>query len=252
MRPVLKTTMIRDGATMTHLGPVRRRSALVLLAVSLCLGPQARAGTIPLYNTGIDSGGIPLDGGSIDPHWTIVDGPGITSPADAFVASSPSGSYAENPASGWIWVNPDGSGATGVPYTFGLTFDLTGIDAATATISGSWGVDNNGSIDLNGSPAVGDGELSLSGGGVNNFAVLHDFSITGGFVAGINTLEFLAEDDGNPGALNVTNLVLTVSPSAVPEPSGAILALIAVGAVGVTVRRRIHPGSRVFRRRMVR
>jgi hypothetical protein len=248
---VLKTAIIRDGATMTHLGSMRCLSALVLVALSVCHGSQARAGTVPLYNTGVDSGGVPLDGGSIDPHWSIVDGPGIIPPTDAFVLSNPPGSYAESPASGWIWVNPEGSGATGVPYTFRLSFDLTGFDAATATISGSWGVDNNGSIDLNGSAAVGAGELSLSGGDVYNFTAFHDFSITGGFVAGINTLDFLAEDDGNPGALNVTNLVLTASTSAVPEPGSAVLAFIAVGVLGVTFHQRIHPGWRVLRRRIV-
>ena len=33
--------------------------------------------------------GAPLVGGSIDPHWEITAGPGITSPASAFVVTNP-------------------------------------------------------------------------------------------------------------------------------------------------------------------
>ena len=67
-------------------------------------------------------------------------------------------------------MNADGSGGIGSPYSFELTFSLTGLQASTAVLSGMWGVDNNGSIDLNGSAATGTGGISLTGGTEENFA----------------------------------------------------------------------------------
>jgi PEP-CTERM motif len=212
--------------------------ALALLSCPLLVGSQAKAGSIALFNTGVDVTGAPLPGGSPDPHWSIVAGPGITGPTAPFVVDNQSvgGYYAQSSDSRWIGVNADGSDETAVSYTFRVTFDLTGFDPTTAVISGSWGVDNNGSIELNAAPAIGTGELTLGGGVVANFDIFHDFTITGGFVAGINTLDILAEDDANPGALNVTNLV--ISTSAVPEPASLILIGSGiVGAAGYRYRR---------------
>lgn len=174
-----------------------------------------------------------MGGGSLDPHWSIVAGPGITNPMPAVVLNNQlAGIYAQSLDSRWIWTNASGVAGIGSPFTFRLTFDLTGFDSATATISGSWGVDNDGSILLNGSTPVGSGALTLDGGVVlDNFESFHSFQITGGFVSGINTLDFLATDLGQVGGLNVNSLVGTVS--AVPEPS--TLAMVLIGAVAVAV-----------------
>ena len=64
------------------------------------------------------------------------------------------------------------------------TFDVTGYEANTASLSGLWGVDNDGDIFLNG---VSTG-ITLLGSNTANFNVLHNFSVGSGFVAGINTL----------------------------------------------------------------
>jgi hypothetical protein len=226
----------------------RRITQRILVFVVLGLAGRASAGTIPLFSTGVDSSGAPLVGGSIDPHWVITAGPGITSPAPAFVLTNPVGVYAMSPSSSWIWVNANGIGGIGSPYSFELTFSLTGLQASTAVLSGMWGVDNNGSIDLNGSAATGTGGISLTGGIEENFAVFHSFTITGGFVAGINTLDFQAEDDANPGALNVNNLILTATSGSVPEPSSLLMGSISLGLAGVLVamkrlRRRVHRQS---------
>ena len=226
----------------------RRITQRILVFVVLGLAGRASAGTIPLFSTGVDSSGAPLVGGSIDPHWVITAGPGITSPAPAFVLTNPVGFYAMSPSSSWIWVNANGIGGIGSPYSFELTFSLTGLQASTAVLSGMWGVDNNGSIDLNGSAATGTGGISLTGGIEENFAVFLSFTITGGFVAGINTLDFQAEDDANPGALNVNNLILTATSGSVPEPSSLLMGSISLGLTGVLVamkrlRRRVHRQS---------
>lgn len=222
-----------------RLKPVLPLFALLFLAISVCFEPQVRADTISLFNTGVDTGGTPLAGGSVDPHWSIVAGPGITSPADAFVVNDQSGlgAYAQSSASHWIWVNADGSDVVGSTYTFRLTFDLTGLNPATASISGSWAVDNFGSINLNGSPAIGSGVLSLSDSSGDNFQFFHDFTITGGFVAGINTLDFLAVDTGEPGAVNVTNLT-GAGTSAVPESGTLVLFGMGIACLAARVGRR--------------
>jgi hypothetical protein len=217
------------------------RRILVLVFVLLGLAGRVSAGSIPLFSTGVNTTGTPLAGGSIDPHWAITAGPGITSPASAFVVTNPAGSYAMSPGSSWIWVNADGSGGTGSSYSVELTFSLTRSQASTASLSGMWGVDNNGSIDLNGSAATGTGALSLTGGTENNFDLFHSFTITGGFVAGVNKVDFLAEDDENPGALNVNNLILTATSGTVPEPSSLLMAGIGLGlACGFVAMKRLR------------
>ena len=209
---------------------------LVLLALA---GPS-RADLIPIFNTGVDATGAPLPGGSADPHWSIVAGPGITSPTSGVVISSPNGLYAVSADSRWIWVNADSSGATGSPYPFRLTFDLTGLNRSTATISGAWGVDNEGVIQLNGATPTGTGALSLTDfNDEGNFDGLNRFSITGGFVAGVNTLDFLATDNDNPGALNVSALTGTATAGAVPVPASFLmLGAGAIVAWGCARRRR--------------
>jgi hypothetical protein len=213
------------------------RRTLFLVFTLLGLASRASAGTISLFSTGVDASGNPLPGGSSDPHWTITSGPSITSPTPAIVIADPPGTYAESPTSSWIWVNASGDGGINSPYTFALTFTLTATEVNTATISGLWGVDNDGSILLNGSAAAGTGALSLGGDGIN-FTQFSSFTITGGFVAGVNTLEFQAIDTGNPGALNVNGLVLTTS--AVPEPSSLVMGVIGLGLAGgfVAMKRR--------------
>jgi hypothetical protein len=212
------------------------RAVLFTVVQFVCLGGRADAGAISLFNTGVDSSGVPLAGGSDDPHWTIISGPGITSPAPAVVVSNPPGLYAQNSDSRWIWVNASGDAGVNSPYTIRETFNLTGENPSTAMISGSWGVDNNGMILLNGSTPIGAGTLALFDSDTNNFGSFHSFTITEGFVAGVNTLDFVVTDTGNPGALNVNSLVGTVTAS-VPEPSAIMLML--VGGTFVLAYRRV-------------
>jgi hypothetical protein len=215
-------------------------SGLVILASA----SSATAASIALPSTGVNGLGVVLAQGSIDPHWSIVAGPAvpvIPFPVSGIVVSDANisgGGYAVSSESQWIWPYETGNAATTDPYTFRLTFDLTGYDVGLASLAGFWGTDNNGSIRMNGVDAVGSGELSLSGGGLENFQSFHAFLITSGFVAGVNTLDFLVVDDENPGGLNVFDLnVMDLEAAAVPEPSS--LALSAIGlAIGVQLLRR--------------
>ena len=171
-----------------------------------------------LFNTGVDPNGMILGRGSPDPHWQIIAGPGIGGPQAPFVVEdqSPFGLYFQATDSAWIWVRADGTGAVGAPYTFQLQFTLSAPSASTR-LSGGWGCDNHGLIRLNGLPPTGtsSGILSLPGGAISNFQNVHFFTLaaansTGApFRAGMNTLDILVTDDGNPGGLNVTKLKLT-------------------------------------------
>ena len=111
--------------------------ALLLLAAS------AHAATIPLFNTGVDGNGNPLAPGASDPHWQLIAGEGVTAPVPAVIVSEqhPSGQYFETTDSMWIWTDASGNGAN-TPYTFRLSFDLTGFDPGSVSISGFWGIDD--------------------------------------------------------------------------------------------------------------
>ena len=144
-----------------------------------------------------------------------------------------------------MWVNESGRAGVNVTFTFRLTFDLAGLDPATAKVTGSWGVDNTAEIFLNGSNAgIGTGTLSLSNpSNFGNWQAFHEFTLNNGFVGGQNTLDFVATDVDNLGALNVTNLVGTAAAAAVPESSSLILLGIGViGVQGFSWRRRARTG----------
>ncbi len=87
------------------------------------------------------------------------------------------------------------------PYVYRrLTFDLTGLDPTTASISGTGSADDSAIIRLNG---------NATGQTFPAFNVLSTFSITSGFIAGVNTLDFVVSNGGagpNPTGLLVNSL----------------------------------------------
>lgn len=213
-------------------------TASFLLAFGMLTMEEVDGAEIILFNTGIDASGEVLPGGSLDPHWQVTSGPGITVSVPAEVLNSPPSVYASSAESRWIWVESDGGAGVNTPYVFTQTFDLSGFDLSTATISGSWGVDNIGFIRLNGQTSgIGSGTLSLSGGSsaTSNFNTFHDFALNDGFVSGVNTLEFVLTDLGAPGGFNLT--ALTGSAAIIPEPSIYAL-LIGAGTLAFAFARR--------------
>lgn len=167
-----------------------------------------------VWNTGADPNAATLPPGAADPHWRLIAGPGVDGPRPPFVVTEqhPGGAYFPTSDSMWIWQDAAGTADAGSPYTFRLPVDLTGYNPAV-TISGAWGVDNDGTITLNGQPPAGMGTFALTGGDVHdNYNLQHPFTINGGFVPGINNLDFHVTNVDGPAALNVTRLMLDATP----------------------------------------
>jgi hypothetical protein len=184
------------------------------VTVNFALQPVPVQRMLKVWNTGVDSNAAKLTPGATDPHWQLVAGPGVMASRAPFVVTDqhPLGQYFATADSMWIGQDAAGSGDVGSPYTFRLSFDLTGFDPASVRITGAWGVDNDGDITLNGQPPAGTGTFSLTGAVMDNFNVEHDFTITGGFVAGMNTLDIQVTNTGGPAGLNVTSLTISGTP----------------------------------------
>ena len=171
------------------------RFSILLLGLGLCPSPTVNAAVIPgLFNTGVDNFKTPLANTSPDPHYTLLSGSPII--ATPIVATSSIGFpippwLADNASSAWIapTINTYGPGATdgSAIYRYQIQFDLTGLDPATAVISGQWSTDNYGvDILLNG--------LSAGQTNTSQYGAWTPFYITKGFVAATNTLTFLVEN----------------------------------------------------------
>ena len=92
------------------------------------------------------------------------------------------------------------------PYSFYRTFDLTGYNLATVTLSGGWAVDDAGTLNLNGH------QIASLGGG--NAGALNNFSIAAGspfLNPGLNTLSItITSDDQSLEGVRFEGSVSTV------------------------------------------
>lgn len=175
-------------------------------------GPQTPpAGNVPIaiFNTGANStGGLDPDG-STDVHYNLVGGSDPSVGSTAFVANAvhspifPNGPWLLNDINS-KWLSPVANANTGLnagTYVYQTTFDLTGVDPSTVTLTGQWAAASFGSIVLNGVPVAGASSPGPTG--------LSGFTINSGFLHGINTLDFV-----------VTNNFLTTFLGTSPNPTG--------------------------------
>ena len=178
------------------------RACLLAAVAILILAGAAHAGTIEIFNTGVNGSGVPLIDGTVgDPHYTLIAVPG-GSTTNIRVRTS-AGGYpvvgawiGDNLLSAWIGPNND-SDATGpdIYYTYRTTFNLSGFDPATASLTGQWSADNGGSdILLNGF------STGNTAGAFNSWS---SFTISSGFTAGVNTLDFIVGNGGGSTGLRV-------------------------------------------------
>src|SRR5207249_7296988 len=81
-------------------------------------------------------------------------------------------------------------------YTYRTTFDLTGLNPATAVLNLKWAADDSGVVQLNGA--------AVPSCAVSGYTTLTGCAISSGFVNGVNTLDFLVTNAGtSPNAIGL-------------------------------------------------
>ena len=190
------------------------------------------AAPVPIFGTGLDSNGQLLADGAVDTHYQLLLSASPQYPGpNAVVADTQT-----HPVDNWIstgmtskWLSIRFDAATLNPtgtYVYRTTFDLTGFDLSTVTLTGQLAADDTGLIVLN----------SVSTG-VNGCCYYQwtPFTLSSGFVDGLNTLDFVVQNSGGgPTGIRV-DLAGNGDLNAVPEPSswmlfaagGALLGLLA-------------------------
>lgn len=193
-------------------------------AMSLLVSTATYAAIIPgLWATGVDASGTVLPAGLSDPHWTVLE---TGNPAVVTGQLNPSW-LGPNTTSNWIWQRQNGS-PTNVNRTFRLQFSLDGLDPTSARISGRWSSDNSTiAILING---VNSG---VPQNGPSAFSFYRPFTITSGFVPGLNTLDFVVNDFGQIAGLRVDQISGAAN---VPTPASALM--LPIGALWACRRRR--------------
>jgi len=216
------------------------RVFLYIAGSAAILSTSAFAATINL-STGLDGGGtLQTTSGATDANWVMEGSGGIVSPgthAQVVNSNSPDwygGWAADGPNSSWIAANASVGNQGNLPYSYQVSFNLTAAEALTASLSsGSWGVDDDGYLQLNGTTISGPDHFNTNPGGINSFAGTNT-----GFVSGVNTLTIVTDGTDNDleaaryeGSVSFTN-------SSTPEPASVFLMLSGLGAGLLTLRRR--------------
>ena len=207
-------------------------SRLLLPTLCACAGaPFALAGpAVPitnLFNTGVNALGVPLTDNTPDIHYTFAVPPPtgsvpiVTTSAGGF----PIGPWlGDNTTSAWLTPSFDTTGNVG-NYTYRTTFTIpAGVDPSQVYVRGQLTSDNGTSgVLING--------LSTGITGSGNFPAFDaPFTIAKGFVAGVNTLDFVVnEATGQAGAGGFTGLRVEMGGARGPAGHVSIPGLINTG-----------------------
>jgi hypothetical protein len=216
-------------------------SALATIALSCA----AHASTIAIFNTGVvDGSGILLANGAVDPHYLLTSVPGGTTGIQVLTSTAgyPSSWLGVDSSSVSAWIGPNtfvSDGPAG-DYNYRTTFDLTGLDPATASLIGQWSTDNTGVDILINGVSTGITATGPAGTPEASFTQWTTFSIGSGFVGGVNTLDFIVNNQSATGA-NPTGLRVEISGNAAAAPEPASFVLIGAGLLALSrLRRRVR------------
>lgn len=149
-----------------------------------------------LYNTGVNNDGTLAAPDSVDAHWTLIlsPDPAHQGPA-AFVANPLRPAWAsDGPKSQWLSAQANASlSVKNGTYKFRITFNLSGLNPASAVIQGTWSVDDHATAMLLNGVTTG---YTLPSGTLNKQPT-SAFTLTSGFVPGLNTLDILVSANSN-------------------------------------------------------
>jgi hypothetical protein len=167
------------------------------LFLPVCGILSLRADVVPgVFGTGIATGGSLLAAGAVDPHWKLVASADAASPGpDVQVVNNgfPIPPWpAQGPDSQWIAPKADQSiGNPAGAYRYRTSFDLSGFDPASAELRIVLVSDNlTTGVVLNG--------VTTGLAFTNSVSVWDTKFLNSGFVSGVNTLEFIVQNDGGP------------------------------------------------------
>lgn len=205
-----------------------------LILLTLGTASLSSAGSIGLFNTGVDSTGSLLAGGSLDSHYSILETASSGVAIDHYSYPGFGAWLPPTSSSQWIWENRNGQ-PVNVTRTFRTTFDMSGFELATAVINGRWAADNIGLDILVNGASTG----QTIPGSYASFNSWHSFSINSSLlVSGVNTIDFQVQDVGGISGFRAEFLTATAD-VAVPDSAATITLLGAVllGMMGYNRRR---------------
>jgi hypothetical protein len=221
---------------------MRRRLFLFTALLAVAFASMTRADTINLA-TGLDSSGNLITSGGVNvANWTVEPDPtysptGIPQTVFPNNADWYGGWIGNGPDSDWIARNANVTNNGPAPYSFFFTFTLTASELSSAAMSGSFAIDDQGTLNLNGNQigSVPDGA----------WGSLTAFSVPTGssdFVVGVNTLSLtITEDDEFLEGVRLQGSL--VFNSSVPEPSTIVMCGTALLVGAGLIRRRRRAAS---------
>jgi hypothetical protein len=231
---------------------LHRQIAAVIPLLATLAGalPVAAAPSIGIFSTGVDASGHLLPDGSVDPRWTVQNEPYDHAGCLPCDGNSPSGgpflghyngaSYVGGPAylptafpggpsfynlntptAGLIAWDPYNASSY-QPFTYRTTFNLGPAAPNHTSIVLTMASDDDAELAVNGVLVPSTYEFRTG---------LHTFVLDSGFVAGTNTLDVVAYNEGGAGGIFVA-----IDSATVPEP--ATFGVLSAGVLGLGVVRR--------------